>query len=318
MKAYEILSELFSPDKALPIKWPNLTHARAQLPDGRVLLVNFRPNDPESSDWTNQPWGIEFSVGDDFELTGGGEVSTIFSTVIEAIKYFMKAFHNIPALYFTAEEQSRAKMYDTLAKRVSKQLGWHVVPYNDMVNDPKYKTPLSYGDFLFAIEPGPAPEHRQAAQKPQHGEFMPVFYVVSLEEPTLPAYKVKAKKGLDAERWIMKTVPEYKDLDAFGVIARRVPPTDRQIIDKGTLPENPKPIPQDPNSLGAKLRAKLDTPQNENFADGKHPEDKGDSKRLGVPTKASVSTLRKVAKQGGRKGQLAHWMANMKAGKSKK
>ena len=58
-------------------------------------------------------------------------------------------------------------------------------------------------------------------------------------------------------------------------------------------------------------------PVAENFADGKHPEDKGDSKRYGVPTKASVSTLRKVAKQGGRKGQLAHWMANMKAGRAK-
>jgi hypothetical protein len=57
--------------------------------------------------------------------------------------------------------------------------------------------------------------------------------------------------------------------------------------------------------------------ENENFADGRHPEDKGDSKRHGVPTKASVSTLRKVAKQGGRKGQLAHWMANMKAGRAK-
>jgi hypothetical protein len=56
---------------------------------------------------------------------------------------------------------------------------------------------------------------------------------------------------------------------------------------------------------------------NENFADGKNPQDKGDSKRHGVPTKASVSTLRKVAKQGGRKGQLAHWMANMKAGRAK-
>jgi len=56
----------------------------------------------------------------------------------------------------------------------------------------------------------------------------------------------------------------------------------------------------------------------ENFMDGKNPEDKGDSKRHGVPTKASVSKLRKVAKQGGRKGQLAHWMANMKAGKAKK
>ena len=56
---------------------------------------------------------------------------------------------------------------------------------------------------------------------------------------------------------------------------------------------------------------------NENFADGRNPQDKGDSKRHGVPTKASVSTLRKVAKQGGRKGQLSHWLANMKAGRAR-
>jgi hypothetical protein len=56
----------------------------------------------------------------------------------------------------------------------------------------------------------------------------------------------------------------------------------------------------------------------ENFADGKNPQDKGDSKRHGINTKASVSSLRKTAKQGGRKGQLAHWLANMKAGRDKK
>lgn len=56
----------------------------------------------------------------------------------------------------------------------------------------------------------------------------------------------------------------------------------------------------------------------ENFADGKNPQDKGDSKRYGINTKASVSSLRKTAKQGGRKGQLAHWLANMKAGRAKK
>ena len=55
----------------------------------------------------------------------------------------------------------------------------------------------------------------------------------------------------------------------------------------------------------------------ENLLDGNNPQHKGYSKRHGVPTKSSVSNLRKVAKQGGRKGQLAHWMANMKAGKAK-
>ena len=56
---------------------------------------------------------------------------------------------------------------------------------------------------------------------------------------------------------------------------------------------------------------------NENFADGRNPQDKGDAKRHGINTKASVSSLRKTAKQGGRKGQLAHWLANMKAGRAK-
>jgi hypothetical protein len=55
----------------------------------------------------------------------------------------------------------------------------------------------------------------------------------------------------------------------------------------------------------------------ENFADGRNPQDKGDSKRHGINTKASVSSLRKTAKQGGRKGQLAHWLANMKSGRAK-
>jgi hypothetical protein len=58
--------------------------------------------------------------------------------------------------------------------------------------------------------------------------------------------------------------------------------------------------------------------EHENFADGRNPQDKGDSKRHGINTKASVSSLRKTAKQGGRKGQLAHWLANMKSGRSKK
>jgi hypothetical protein len=56
----------------------------------------------------------------------------------------------------------------------------------------------------------------------------------------------------------------------------------------------------------------------ENFANGRNPQDKGDSKRYNVPTKGKISTLRKIAKQGGRRGQLAHWMANMRSGKNKK
>jgi len=56
----------------------------------------------------------------------------------------------------------------------------------------------------------------------------------------------------------------------------------------------------------------------ENFADGKNPGRKGLAKRSGVNTKASVSTLRNVAKHStGEKQRMAHWLANMKAGRAK-
>jgi hypothetical protein len=305
------VTELFEPKQAVKIHWNHdSTRAVALIDPKTKLVVNFLGDD--------DPISIEFSVNDQFDMTGGGNVSPIFATVIEAVKQFTQNNSDCSAIYFTAHEQSRARMYDTLAKRVARQLGWHVVPYDDMVADEKYQTALSYGDFTFAIEKGPAPKSRQDAQKPQHGDFMPVWHVISIEHPELFAVRIKAKNGDDAESWVMKNVPEYKDEDAFGVFARKTVPNDRPIIDKGEVPAPKKPEQQDPNNLGAQLRAKLDAPQNENFADGKNPQDKGDSKRHGVPTKANVSTLRKVAKQGGRKGQLAHWMANMKAGKDKK
>ena len=56
---------------------------------------------------------------------------------------------------------------------------------------------------------------------------------------------------------------------------------------------------------------------NENFADGKHPEDKGDSRRHGIPKHATLAQLDKISHQGGRKGQLAHWQANMRRGRKK-
>jgi hypothetical protein len=56
----------------------------------------------------------------------------------------------------------------------------------------------------------------------------------------------------------------------------------------------------------------------ENFADGKNPGRKGLAKRSGVNTKASVSSLRNTAKHStGEKSRMAHWLANMKAGRAK-
>ena len=76
----------------------------------------------------------------------------------------------------------------------------------------------------------------------------------------------------------------------------------------------------DPSSHKKLRGQKTDPTYNvgENFADGKNPERKGLAKRMGVNTKASVSDLRKTAKNSsGEKQRMAHWLANMKSGKSK-
>ncbi len=81
----------------------------------------------------------------------------------------------------------------------------------------------------------------------------------------------------------------------------------------------------DPQKLTSLDRGKMiavqqsgDKDVEENFADGKNPGRKGLSKRMGVPTKASVGSLRKIAKNSsGEKQRMAHWLANMKSGKKK-
>ncbi len=56
----------------------------------------------------------------------------------------------------------------------------------------------------------------------------------------------------------------------------------------------------------------------ENFADGKNPQDKGDSARHGIKKGSSIADLKKIRSSdsaSARKKQLAHWQINMRQGK---
>jgi hypothetical protein len=222
------INELFSPNKAKHVNFYSRSHAVAELDDGRELAFNFSFQDGGYV-------GIEFSIDNKFDMSGKGDVSIVFATVIEAVKDFLFREPKVKTIVFTAEEQSRAKMYDTLSKRVAKQLGWHVVPYQEVMSNPKYEKATELGGFVFVLEKGAAPEHRVDTQKPQHSEFAPVYYVYTVEFPELPAYKIIAKTARTAENWVMANIPEYKDVDLMGVFATRALPKNRQIIDKGTI-----------------------------------------------------------------------------------
>ena len=57
----------------------------------------------------------------------------------------------------------------------------------------------------------------------------------------------------------------------------------------------------------------------ENFADGKNPGRKGLSKRVGIPRKATLGQLEKIAKSStGERRRMAQWQLNMRRGRNKK
>jgi len=57
----------------------------------------------------------------------------------------------------------------------------------------------------------------------------------------------------------------------------------------------------------------------ENFADGKNPGRKGLSRRVGIPKKATLGQLEKIAKSStGERRRMAQWQLNMRRGKARK
>ena len=222
MRANEFLSELFDPKLAMPLQWEvdsNVVYAYGQVKTnhGDVEIdITFAQMD-------KGVWNIEFMVGGKHDVTGGGGANQVFATVIAGVKTFLTKVADAHTITFTAEEKSRARAYDTIAKRVARDMGWHVVPHEDLVQDPKYGLLTSYGAFAFAIEKGQAPEHRQAAQKPQHGHWVLPYYVYSRVEEHLPIIKVRARSADDAESHVLKTVPEWKGADVMGVFTTKEP-----------------------------------------------------------------------------------------------
>lgn len=126
------------------------------------------------------------------------------------------------------------------------------------------------------------------------------------DSPGMGWYYEPQNEGISNHAPFNLNNPEYQKMRADWEAKKKkqqIQPPIQDVKNKQTTP-NFKPVP-------------TTKPTAENFADGRNPQDKGDAKRHGINTKASISSLRKTAKQGGRKGQLAHWLANMKSGRKK-
>lgn len=242
MRFREIIKELLDPKLAVDLEWAEGSDYIAAR--GYVTVTDQYGNKEDEElevEFLDYPhpqrkeYEVQFKVGDSYDITGGGNANVIFASVIQACKDFVEIYKP-DRLFFTAEEQSRARAYDTITKRVAREVGWHVIPFDEIQKDSLYRNKSDNG-FVFVIAKGSAPEKWSSAQKPQHGSFMPIFYVYNVDKDTpTVAVKVRAPNREIATQHAMKIEPSFKDLDSMQIHALSSLPKREvtDIIDGGT------------------------------------------------------------------------------------
>ena len=116
----------------------------------------------------------------------------------------------------------------------------------------------------------------------------------------------QAKTAIRRHAVTKLNLAQHKDFNMLGksrsAISKGVDQVDREFIDKQI-----------------QTARKLGDDVNENFADGQNPGRKGLSRRVGIPKKATLGQLEKIAKSSsGERRRMAQWQLNMRRGKAKK
>jgi hypothetical protein len=297
-----------------------------KLPDGTNLSIMFNHEDDDE-------WQVEFYRNNSQALTGQGDAHRIFATVITAIKKFVKK-HKPQLVRFSASRevepgqssQSRAKLYDRIVERYAHAWGYDVYQ-EDHGDQVTYELTRSNKDLA----------ENRADGLISGKEMLDIFKRMHHEH----GYNKQMERWIAKQTWSLDTIePEqlqdmYNDdedndpfdrtiwlddavvtkyeriLSAGHLVNPIIMGLDRTVIDGNHRAQAAKNLHV---SIPGYVPVKNDV--TENFADGKGPGRPGDSQRHGIPKHATLAQLDKIAHQGGRKGQLAHWQANMRRGRA--
>lgn len=328
MRAQEFLKELFAPGK----KWQwSFTGSEEAVAVFHVGDIPYQFHAYTHASENPTAWEIEFknatrgSQGrtSKFGLTGTGNSAEVMSTIVDIMREFLQRYQgSITELTFTADESSRQALYARMAKRLLPT--WEIVQSGknftlvapEAVNEnwgvEKYAIPLPIGDYLGPDSDEFAPPGNYKDSGDLHEEVWDLMDAGV--EPTV--INMDPKRLLATQDWLSNeggSEPLFDEYPDRPVVYEKA---GKYYILDGHHRTTKAWKTGRPISVYL-FSDQQDDELDENFADGRNPQDKGDSKRHGINTKASVSSLRKTAKQGGRKGQLAHWLANMKSGRAK-
>lgn len=143
---------------------------------------------------------------------------------------------------------------------------------------------------------------------PRAGKKTPVFRVNAYPGPESPRDIAIMKHIKHVSRFVS---PDVMAANLANKVQKQVAPDTRFIT---------KPATQDSKrydrafTQARKMQKELD----ENFADGKKPGRKGLSRRVGIPKKATLAQLEKIAQSStGERRRMAQWQLNMRRGRKK-
>jgi len=302
--------------------------ARARTDSGGILEVWL-----EYSDW-DALWDIEFLLDGGYKATSEGDQFRIFATVVTAIKEWWKSTSAeglpVKTIRFQADKLnkqtgktgSRERLYSRFAQQFANSIGFTVQSRDDtdatefeLIN-PNYSKrkvneAVESGKEMLKIFRG---MHHDAGMNKDMDRYIQShdWKLGNFTPDMFPSEEEFFDYDDPFDRVIDIDYSHRVNLSAPIIVGPRFSDGKYSVIDGNHRAAAAQ-------RMGKTIQAYFPVEKtNENFADGKNPERKGLAKRVGVDTKASVSDLRKTAKNSsGEKQRMAHWLANMKAGKAK-
>lgn len=117
----ENISELYDPQTSFKLEWddsfgPKEMHATAYDRQGRTVNIDFVPVGKNMTE-------VEFTRGGSYDVTGRGDATFVFATVLQAFKEYLQGYRP-KYIIFSAKEGSRFSLYQKLVNRFASTAGY--------------------------------------------------------------------------------------------------------------------------------------------------------------------------------------------------
>ena len=319
MRAHEFVTELFEPGKKWQWSFTGSEEAVAVFHVGEVPYMFHAYGADGEWEAEFKRYGNKLDRSQKFGLTGTGNSAEVMSTVVDIMRAFLEKYKDkIQVLTFSAKEDSRQGLYARMAKRLlpdwtMKQSGEHFVLVAPKPVTEDYAEPQAAGCIIVAEDTGRWCLQQRSDTVSDPGVWSTWGGGVELGE----TLEDTVRRELAEEGGYvgpLKLEPLHST-GQYATFVGRVPNEFEPKINQ----ESKDWCWVEADQLPEPLHPGLELALNENFADGKNPGRKGLSGRVGIPKKATLTQLSKIAKSStGERQRMAQWQLNMRRGKARK